>query len=160
VQCGNPALPPVYSVVFQSESFDVDQGKLPTILVSFNVTEPANKKVPSFMSLFKIIAVTAASLFVLATSPAAAQVDASAAESLMKKSGCTKCHSVSAKKEGPPYKETAAKYKDKPDAEAQLFKHLTTNPKVKVEDKEELHDNLKTKNESDIRNVVRWILSR
>ena len=63
----------------------------------------------------------------------AAGVDAAAAEALMKKSGCGKCHSVSAKKEGPAYKETAAKLKGKAGAEDELFKHLTTNPKVKVE---------------------------
>jgi cytochrome c len=86
--------------------------------------------------------------------------DVSAAEALMKKSGCLKCHSVSAKKEGPPFKETAAKYKGKADAEAALFKHLTTSPKIKVDGNEELHDSLKTKNEADVRNVVKYILTR
>ncbi len=92
----------------------------------------------------------------------AAEVDVAAAEALTKKSGCTKCHSVSAKKEGPPYKETAANYKakGKADAEQKLYTHLTTNPKVKVDDKEELHESLKTKNEAEIRNVVKYILSR
>lgn len=98
---------------------------------------------------------------VLALGAAGVQAqDVSAAEALMKKSGCLKCHSVSAKKEGPPFKETAAKYKGKADAEAALFKHLTTNPKVKVDGKEELHDNLKTKNEADVKNVVKYILTR
>jgi len=86
--------------------------------------------------------------------------DVAAAEALMKKSGCNKCHSLSAKKEGPPYKETAAKYKGKADAEATLYKHLTTNPKVKVDGKEELHESLKTKNDADIKNVIAYILSR
>jgi cytochrome c len=90
----------------------------------------------------------------------AQSVDVSAAEALAKKSGCMKCHSVSAKKEGPSFKETAAKYKGKPDAEAALVKHLTSNPKIKVDGKEELHDNLKTKNEADVKNVVGYILSR
>ena len=94
-----------------------------------------------------------------AAMPAQAQ-DVAAAEALMKKSGCTKCHSVSAKKEGPSFKETAAKYKGKPDAQAALIKHLTTNPKIKVDGKEELHDSLKTKNEGEIKNVVAYILSR
>lgn len=96
----------------------------------------------------------------LCTNATAAEVDVSAAESLAKKSGCTKCHSVSAKKEGPPFKETAAKYKGKPDGEQKLFTHLTTNPKVKVDGKEESHDAPKTKNEADIRNLVKYILSR
>jgi cytochrome c len=86
--------------------------------------------------------------------------DSAAAEALMKKSGCLKCHSVSAKKEGPSFRETAAKYKGKPDAAAALFKHLTTNPKIKVDGKEELHDALKTKNDADVKNVVAYILSR
>ena len=90
----------------------------------------------------------------------AQSVDVSAAEALAKKSGCTKCHSVSAKKEGPSFKETAAKYKGKPDAEKTLYTHLTTNPKVKVDGKEELHDSPKTKNEAEIRNLVQYILTR
>jgi cytochrome c len=90
----------------------------------------------------------------------AQQVDVSAAEALVKKSGCLKCHSVSAKKEGPSFKQTAEKYKGKADAEKTLVTHLTTNPKVKVDGKEELHDSLKTKNEAEVVNVVRFILSR
>jgi cytochrome c len=96
------------------------------------------------------------------TIPAAAQpaVDGAAAEALMKKSGCFKCHSVTQKKDAPSYKGIATKYKGKPDAEQTLYVHATTNPKVKVDGKEEEHDTLKTKNEAEIRNVVRWILSR
>jgi cytochrome c len=90
----------------------------------------------------------------------AQSVDVSGAEALMKKSGCLKCHSVSAKKEGPPFRETAAKYKGKADAEKALVTHLTTNPKIKVDGNEERHDSLKTKNDADIMNVVRYILSR
>ena len=90
----------------------------------------------------------------------AQSVDVSAAEALAKKSGCTKCHSVSAKKEGPSFKETAAKYKGKPDAEKALYTHLTTNPKIKVDGKEELHDSPKTKNEAEIRNLIQYVLSR
>jgi cytochrome c len=90
----------------------------------------------------------------------AQSVDVAAAEALLKKSGCLKCHSVSAKKEGPPFKETAAKYKGKADAEQALTTHLTSNPKIKVDGKEELHDALKTKNAADVKNVVLYILSR
>ena len=90
----------------------------------------------------------------------AQSVDVSGAEALLKKSGCMKCHSVSAKKEGPSFRETAAKYKGKPDAEKALTAHLTTNPKIKVDGKEELHDALKTKNGAEVKNVVLYILSR
>jgi cytochrome c len=86
--------------------------------------------------------------------------DDAAAEALAKKSGCLKCHSVDKKKDGPPYKEVAAKYKGKADAEQALFKHLTTNPKVKIDGKEETHDSLKTKNDAEVKNVIGWILSR
>ena len=101
----------------------------------------------------------AAACIALAAAPAFAQ-DTAAAEALMKKSNCNKCHALSAKKDGPAYKETAAKYKGKPDAEQKLFTHLTTNPKVKVDGKEEAHENLKTKNDADVKNVVAYILSR
>ncbi len=101
------------------------------------------------------------SLLVLwAGSTPAADVDASAAEALVKKSGCLNCHSITQKKDGPAYKEVAAKYKGKADAEQKLYAHLTTHPKIKVDGKEEEHDSLKTKNEADVRNVIRWILSR
>lgn len=111
----------------------------------------------------KSFLVTAGSLlFVIAmtASTRAADVDADAAQALTKKSGCLKCHAIDKKKEAPPYKETAAKNKGKADAEDRLYKHLTTSPKVKVDGKEETHDALKSKDEKEIRNVVRWILSR
>lgn len=89
-----------------------------------------------------------------------AEVDADAAESLAKQNKCSKCHAVDKKKDGPPYKETAAKYKGKADAEQKLYTHLTTSPKVKVDGKEEEHKAIKAKNEAEVRNLVRWILSR
>ena len=90
----------------------------------------------------------------------AQSVDAAGAEALMRKSGCFKCHSVSAKKDGPSYKSVAEKLKGKPDAEAKLFTHLTTHPTVKVDGKEEKHESLKTTDEAQIRNVIHFILSR
>ena len=90
----------------------------------------------------------------------AQSVDVSAAEALAKKSGCTRCHSVSGKKEGPSFKETAAKYKGRPDAEKTLAGFLATSPKVKIDGREELHDVPKTKDQAEIGNLVRYILSR
>jgi len=86
--------------------------------------------------------------------------DAAAAEALMKKSGCFKCHSVTAKKDGPSYKSVAEKYKGKPDAEEKVTKHITTGPMVKIDGKEERHEMLKSKDEKEIKNVVQFILSR
>jgi cytochrome c len=90
----------------------------------------------------------------------AQSVDVGAAEALAKKSGCMKCHSVSAKKDGPAFKATAEKYKGKPDAEKTLYTHLTTSPTIKIDGKEEKHEALKSKNDAEIKNVVRYILSR
>ena len=89
-----------------------------------------------------------------------AAVDAPGAEALMRKSGCFKCHSVSAKKDGPSFKSTAEKLKGKADAKAELYKHLTTNPMVKIDGKEERHASLKTKDDAEINNVIEYILSR
>jgi len=110
------------------------------------------------MSRIASIAVLAAGL--VAAAGARAGVDEGAAEALMKKSGCFKCHSMTAKKSGPSYKSVAEKLRGKPDAEAVLFKHLTTHPTVKVDGEDEKHDSLKTTNDDDVRNVVRYILSR
>jgi cytochrome c len=78
-------------------------------------------------------------------------VDEAAAQALLKTSGCMKCHAVSAQKEGPSFKETAAKYKGQPDAEAKLVAHLTTQKD---------HAHAKTDNEADVKNLVQWILAQ
>ena len=57
-------------------------------------------------------------------SAGAQSVDTGAAEALLKKSGCMKCHSVSADKDGPSFKKTAAKYKGKADAPAALYSQV------------------------------------
>jgi cytochrome c len=93
-------------------------------------------------------------------SAGAQSVDTASAEGLLKKSGCMKCHSVSADKDGPSFKKTAAKYKGKADAEAALYKHLTTGPTVKVDGKEERHEIIKSKDEREIKNAIAYILSR
>ena len=100
-----------------------------------------------------------ATLVSLAAAPCA-RADDAAVESLMKKSNCFKCHAIDKKKDGPSFRETAAKYKGKDYAEEKLYVHLTTNPKVKVDGKEESHDSLKTKDDAQIREVIKWILSR
>ena len=89
-----------------------------------------------------------------------AEADADAAKALAKESKCTTCHSVNKKKDGPPYKETAEKYRGKPDAVETLYKHLTTNPTVEVKGKEEQHKSPKTDDEAEIRNLIAWILEQ
>jgi cytochrome c len=90
----------------------------------------------------------------------AADVDVDAAQAIIKKDGCGKCHAVDKKKDGPSFHETATKLKGKPGAEDELYKHLTTGPKIKIDGKEEEHKKVSTTNEADIKNLVRYILSR
>jgi cytochrome c len=87
-------------------------------------------------------------------------VDQRAAQKLARDSDCLKCHAISKKKEGPSYKEIAKKYKGKPDAESKVTLHITTQPKVKVDGKEELHGKVKSDDKAEIKNLVQWILSR
>jgi cytochrome c len=95
----------------------------------------------------------------MAASIANAAPDADAAQAVLKKSDCFKCHAVDKKKDGPPFKETAKKYKGKPDGEDKLTKHVTTSPMVEIDGKKEEHKALKTKDAAEIKNVVQWILS-
>ena len=90
----------------------------------------------------------------------AADLDTNAAEALVKKSGCLKCHSVTQKKEGPAYRSVAEKYKGKGDAEQTLYKHLTTHPQIEVDGVPEKHISPKTDSDAEIKNLIHWVLSR
>ena len=108
---------------------------------------------------FLVAAVGAA----LAFATEASAVDADAAQRLARQSNCFKCHAVDKKKEGPAYKDVAAKWKAKPAAEAhaRLVQHITSGEKVKFEDgHEEDHAIVKTKDKAQIDNLVDWILSQ
>jgi cytochrome c len=86
--------------------------------------------------------------------------DESAARTLARQSNCFKCHAVDKKKDGPAWKDVAAKMKGKPDAEAKLTKHITTSPRIKLEDgTEDEHPAVKSKDPASIKNLVDWILS-
>ena len=74
---------------------------------------------------------------------------ASAQEALAKSSGCLNCHDVATKKMGPSFKDIAAKYKGKADAEKAIVASLTTakgHPAVKS-------------SEADTVTLVKWILA-
>lgn len=82
------------------------------------------------------------------------------AQDLAKDSGCFKCHAVDKKKDGPALRDTAAKYRDDPQAEAKLTYHVTSGEKVKFDDgHEEAHKKVKTKDPNETRNLVQWILA-
>ncbi|GMV47724.1 MAG: hypothetical protein AMXMBFR66_31220 [Pseudomonadota bacterium] len=63
---------------------------------------------------------------------------------------CGKCHEMDKKKKGPSYKTTAAKWKGKANAEAEMFKL--------VKDKDGDHPEIKAKDD-DIKTVIKWILT-
>ena len=90
----------------------------------------------------------------------AADVNVDAAQALIKKNECGKCHAVDKKKDGPSFKSVAEKYKGKPDGEAAVTKQITTNPTIKIDGREEKHESIKTKNDAEIKNVVQYILTR
>ncbi len=91
---------------------------------------------------------------------ASAAVDADSAKALGRQNNCFKCHSVDKEKEAPTYKKIAEKYRGKAGAEETLIKHLTTGQKVKFADgHEEEHKVIRTKDASETKNLVDWILS-
>src|SRR5262245_12798377 len=97
----------------------------------------------------------------LTFSSAASAADAAAAEELAQASGCFKCHTVAKKKDGPAYRDVAAKYKDVADAENKLIYHITSGEMVKFDDgHEEHHKKVKARSDEDARNLVRWILAQ
>jgi cytochrome c len=95
------------------------------------------------MKRIMVLAAAAALAF-----PIGAQAqDAKAGEGAVKSSGCLKCHSVSAEKDGPSYKSIAAKYKGQADAAAKLEKFVAGH-------------NGGAKPKDQTKNVVAYILSR
>ncbi len=87
--------------------------------------------------------------------------DEDAAKSLFKKNDCTKCHAPAKSKKGPSLKKIAEENKGKADVEAKLIKHMTTSPKVKLDDgTEEEHKIIDTKDKAELKNLVQWILAQ
>jgi cytochrome c len=89
-------------------------------------------------------------------------LDTSAAEALARRNNCFKCHSSSGSGEAPPFKVLATKYKGKVEAPDHLLKHLKTAPKVKAKDSEDEEEHLiiKAKDDTEIANLVAWILAQ
>ncbi len=89
-------------------------------------------------------------------------VDADAALSTARQNGCLKCHAVDKHKDGPSYRDIAAKYKDKDHAETvkKLIYHITSGEKAKFPDgHEEEHKIIKVKDVAVQTNLIEWILS-
>lgn len=86
-------------------------------------------------------------------------MDAAAAQTFARQNSCFKCHAVDKRKDGPPYREVAAKYREKEDAQASLLHHLTSGRKVKFPDGHEESHKILTAPPEDIENLIQWILS-
>ncbi len=105
-----------------------------------------------------LAATVAACLMILA--PAAQAADADAAQALARQNNCFRCHGVDKAKDGPAWKEVAAKYKGKAEAQQKLFIHLTTGEKAKFADEhEEEHKIIKSPDAAKTKNLIDWILS-
>jgi cytochrome c len=96
----------------------------------------------------------------MAASFANAGRDDEAVEALLKKSACLTCHATEKKKVGTAFKEVAKKYKGRADAEDTLIKHLTTKPLVEMDGNKVEHMAIKSNDPAEIRDAVKWILSR
>lgn len=103
---------------------------------------------------------TAASMLAICAASANAALDDAKAQDIMKKGGCTACHSVDKKGVGPAYKDVAAKHKGESDAAAKLEKMVRSgskgaygqipmppNPAAKISDAE-LHE------------LAEWVLTK
>jgi cytochrome c len=91
----------------------------------------------------RLLVIAAAVSVALLSAPAIAQED------LAKSNGCLNCHAADAKKVGPSFKEIAAKYKGKADAEGTLVAKLKEgkgHPAVKG-------------SEADSKSLVKWVLA-
>jgi len=91
----------------------------------------------------------------------ASAADDLAARKLAKENNCFRCHAVEREKDGPAWSSISSKYRQKPDGEEKLLKHLVSAPKIKLLEQgiEEEHKIAKFRDEAQLRNLVEWILS-
>jgi cytochrome c len=89
-------------------------------------------------------------MIVAALAYAACAAPALASEAMAKADGCLNCHAVDSKKVGPSFKDVAAKYKGKADAEATLVDKITSgkgHPATKA-------------SPADAKAIVQWVLAQ
>ena len=95
-----------------------------------------------------------------AVTGAARAADAAAADKLLRDNKCFKCHAVDRKKDGPAYRDVAAKFRSEADAQAKLIRHLTSGEMAKFPDgHEEHHKKVKFDSQADLDNLAAWILT-
>jgi cytochrome c len=89
-----------------------------------------------------------------------AQVDVDAAIAVAKRNDCFKCHAIDKDKKAPAYKKIAARLKARSYGSDYVVRHVTTGPKVRLEDgTEEDHKIIDTRDPAELDNLARWILS-
>jgi cytochrome c len=109
----------------------------------------------------KIPGVISATLIIFFSSNTFAAVDVDAAKGLARQNSCFICHSTNKEKEGPSFAKVAEKYRGNANAEAKLIHHLTSGEKAKFPDGHlEDHKIINTKDMSEIKNLVNWILAQ
>lgn len=107
--------------------------------------------------LFAALALMAA---LLGAADDCAALDVIAAQRLARQSACVSCHGVYQKKDGPAWKDVAAKYHGEVAASERLYQHVTTGRKARFDDGSERdHPIVKTSDPKRIRNLVDWILA-
>lgn len=109
---------------------------------------------------FPLLPVAVALTGLLMYAGSASAADEESAKALARQSNCFKCHGIDKKKEAPPWREVAAKYKGKAGAESKLIHHITSGEMVKFDDGHtENHKIVASKDPAEIKNLVDWILS-
>jgi cytochrome c len=99
-------------------------------------------------------------ILMLAAGAASAGLDDAAALGVMKKSGCSACHSVDKKVVGPAYKDVALKRKGEKDAAATLEKSVRTGSKGTY-GAIPMPPNAASKiSDGDLHSLVEWILTK
>ena len=109
-----------------------------------------------------ILSILAVSAGLILSTSAFSAVDDDAALSLARQNGCIKCHAVDKRKDGPAYRDVAAKYKGKDHAASvkRLITHITSGETAKFADgHEEEHKVIKTTDVAQQTNLVEWILA-
>jgi cytochrome c len=99
-------------------------------------------------------------VMVLAPLAARAEVDAEAAENLLKRNDCFKCHAIDKDKRAPAYKKVAARLRARSYGVDYVIKHVTTGPLVRLEDgTEEPHKVIDTRDRAELENLAGWLLA-
>ena len=87
--------------------------------------------------------------------------DAEAAQALARRNSCFKCHDEG--RDATPFKKIANKFRNDPQAEAKIIKHLSSNPEVTFLDgSKDEHKTVRTvpaNDEAQIKNLIQWVLS-